>query len=86
MKDTPSHLQIDLHKPAKSQSTKAQQLSEKRSTVGAIIEKFNKYKTLTISRSLGLHARSHLLSMISRKVRDQLRPEQGGQVSDQNTC
>ncbi len=52
---------IDLHKAGMGYETIAKHLSEKVTTVGAIIRKWKKHKITVISLRLGLHARSHLL-------------------------
>ncbi len=50
---------VDLHKAGMDYKTIVKQFSEKVTTVGAIIRKWKKRKT--ISLGLGLNARSHLV-------------------------
>ncbi len=67
---------VDLHKAI------AKQLGEKVTTVGAIIHKWKKPKNNYRPLGLELHARSHLVSMIMRTVRDQPRTTREDLVND----
>ncbi len=74
---------VDLHKAGMGYRTIAKQLGEKATTVGAIIQKLNKFKGVNLPRTgAPCKISPRGVSMILRKVRDQPRTTWEDLVND----